>query len=284
MRVHAYRLLAAPLAAMIMAAPVAAQDKGAAPAAPAAPSAPAASGASGAIATVNGRAIPQSRLDMAVRARVSQGQADSPELRAALKQELITREVMHQEALRRGLDKNAEVVAQVEYLRQEVLIQAVLQDFARKNQPNEAALRAEYEKIKAQQGDREYRARHILLKTEDEAKDTLVQLAKGAKFEALAAERSLDTGSKANGGDLNFAPPARYVKPFADALTKLKKGETTRAPVQTQFGWHIIQLTDERAMKVPTFDEAKERLAQMMAQQSLQKVVAELRAKAKITE
>lgn len=274
MRINAYRLFAAPLAAMVLSVPAVAQDKGAAPSAPAA----------GPVATVNGKTIPQSRLDMAVRARVSQGQADSPELRAALKQELITREVMHQEALKRGLDKNAEVLQQVEFLKQEVLIQAVLQDFAKKNQPNDAALRAEYDKIKAQQGEKEYRARHILVKTEEEAKDTLAQLAKGAKFEALAAERSLDTGSKANGGDLNFAPPARYVKPFADALTKLKKGETTKTAVQTQFGWHIIQLMDERAMKVPTFEEAKDRLAQMMAQQSLQKVVADLRSKAKITE
>lgn len=273
MRIHAYRLFAAPLAAMVLSVPAVAQDKGAAPAA-----------AAGTIATVNGKAIPQVRLDMAVRARVSQGQPDSPELRAALKQELITREVMHQEALKRGLEKSAEVLQQVEFLRQEVLIQAVLQDYAKKNQPNEAALRAEYDKIKAQQGDKEYRARHILLKTEEEAKDTLAQLAKGAKFEALASERSLDTGSKANGGDLNFAPPARYVKPFADALTKLKKGETTKSAVQTQFGWHIIQLVDERAMKVPTYEEAKDRLAQMMAQQSLQKVVADLRSKAKITE
>jgi len=274
MSTHVYRLIAAPLAAMMLSVPAVAQDKGAAPAAPAA----------GTVATVNGKAIPQARLDMAVRSRVAQGQPDSPELRNALKQELITREVMHQEALKRGLDKNAEVLSQVEFLKQEVLIQAVLQDYAKKNQPTDAVLRAEYDKIKAQQGDKEYRARHILLKTEDEAKDTLAQLTKGAKFEALASERSLDTGSKTNGGDLNFAPPARYVKPFADALTKLKKGETTKIPVQTQFGWHIIQLTDERAMKVPTFEEAKDRLAQMLAQQSLQKVVADLRSKAKIIE
>jgi peptidyl-prolyl cis-trans isomerase C len=272
MSTHVYRLIAVPLAVLMLSVPAAAQDKGAAPA------------AAGTVATVNGKAIPQSRLDMAVRARVAQGQPDSPELRAALKQELITREVVHQEALKRGLDKNPEVLQQVEVLKQEVLIQALLQDYARKNHPTEAVLRAEYDKIKAQQGDKEYRARHILVKTEEEAKDTLAQLAKGAKFETLASERSLDTGSKANGGDLNFAPPARYVKPFAEALTKLKKGETTKTPVQTQFGWHIIQLTDERAMKVPTFEEAKDRLAQMMAQQSLQKVVAELRAKSKITE
>lgn len=266
MKIHAYRLIAAPLAALLLSASALAQDGGAA------------------IATVNGKAIPQSRLDVLVRERVAQGQQDTPELRSFLKQELINREVILQESLKRGLDKNAEVVMQLDMMRQGVLVAAFLQDYLRKNRPSDAALKAEYDRVKAQQGDKEYRARHILVKTEDEAKDTLAQLAKGAKFEALASERSIDTGSKANGGDLNWAPAGRYVKPFADALTKLKKGETTRTAVQTQFGWHIIQLQDERAMKVPTFDEAKGQLVQMLSQQSLQKVVADLRAKSKITE
>jgi len=169
-------------------------------------------------------------------------------------------------------------------VRQGVLVAAFLQDHLRKNQPNDTTLKGEYERIKSQQGDKEYRARHILLKTEEEAKDALAQLAKGGKFEAIASEKSLDTGSKANGGDLNWAPPGRYVKPFAEALTRLKKGETTKAPVQTQFGWHVIQLQDERPLKIPTFDEAKNQLVQMMSQQTLQKVVADLRSKAKITE
>ena len=271
MKIHLSRLLVSPLAALLIVAPVGAQEKGAAQ-------------PNGTVATVNGKPIPQAKLDLLVRERMAQGQQDTPELRNFLKQELINREVIQQEATKRGLDKSPDVVMQLDMVRQGVLVAAFLQDYLRKNQPSDTALKSEYEKIKAQQGEKEYRARHILVKTEEEAKDALSQLAKGGKFETLAAEKSIDTGSKGNGGDLNWAPPGRYVKPFADALTKLKKGETTKAPVQTQFGWHVIQLTDERPLKMPTFDEAKNQLVQMMSQQSLQKVVAELRSKAKITE
>jgi peptidyl-prolyl cis-trans isomerase C len=273
MKTHFSLLLGMPLAAMLVALPVSAQDKGAG-----APT------QNGTIATVNGKPIAQAKLEVLVRERVAQGQQDSPELRSFLKQELINREVLQQESVKRGLDKNEQVMLQLEMVRQGVLVAAFLQDHLRKNQPNETTLKTEYERIKSQQGDKEYRARHILVKTEEEAKDALAQLAKGAKFEAIASEKSLDTGSKANGGDLNWAPPGRYVKPFAEALTKLKKGETTKSPVQTQFGWHVIQLQDERPLKVPTYDEAKQQLVQMMSQQSLQKLVAELRSKAKISE
>jgi peptidyl-prolyl cis-trans isomerase C len=257
--------------AVLLAFPATAQDKGAA--SPASP-----------IATVNGKAIMASQLEMLVRERMSQGQQDSPELRSFLKQELINREVILQESVKRGLDKNPEVLLQLEMVRQGVLVAAYLQDYLRRNQPNDATLKTEYEKIKAQQGDKEFRARHVLVKTEDEAKDVIAQLSKGGKFEQIASEKSLDTGSKGNGGDLGWAPPGRYVKPFAEALTRLKKGELTRTPVQTQFGWHVIQLQEERALKMPSFDEAKQQLVQMMSQQSLQKAVAELRSKSKITE
>lgn len=268
------RLLGVPLAAMLIAlTPAAAQDQGAA--------APAQNGT---IATVNGKPISQAKLELLVRERVKQGQQDSPELRSFLKQELINWEVLQQEATRQGLDKSPEVAIQLDLIRQRIVAGALLQEHLRKNQPSETALKNEYERIKAQHGDKEYRARHILVKTEEEAKEAIAQLGKGVKFETIAAEKSLDTGSRANGGDLDWSTPGRYVKPFAEALTKLKKGETTKAPVQTQFGWHVIQLQDERPRKVPTFDEAKSQLAQMMSQQSLQNLVAELRSKAKITE
>ncbi len=273
MKTHFSLLLGMPLAAMLVALPVSAQDKGAG-----APT------QNGTIATVNGKPIAQAKLEVLVRERVAQGQQDSPELRSFLKQELINREVLQQESVKRGLDKNEQVMLQLEMVRQGVLVAAFLQDHLRKNQPNETTLKTEYERIKSQQGDKEYRARHILVKTEEEAKDALAQLAKGAKFDAFASVKTLDRGPKAYGGDLKGAPPGRYVKPFAEALTKLKKGETTKSPVQTQFGWHVIQLQDERPLKVPTYDEAKQQLVQMMSQQSLQKLVAELRSKAKISE
>jgi len=266
--------LPAIIAGLLVAAPALAQDKGAA-------RAPAAGGV---VATVNGQPIPGARMEMLVRQATSQGQPDSPELRGAIKDELINREIVVQEALRRGMDKSADYAAQMELLRHQVLFQMYLADYARSHQPKDAELRAEYDRIKAARGDKEYRARHILVKTEDEAKDVLGQLAKGGKFEQLASEKSLDPGSKTTGGDLNWAPASAYVKPFADALTKLKKGETTRSPVQTQFGWHVIQLQEDRPTKLPGFDEVKGQIAQRLTQQSLQKAVGDLRAKAKVTD
>jgi len=261
------------LMALVLTGPAWAQDKGAP-----------AQGGNGAIATVNGKAIPQARLDILLRERMAQGQQDSPELRNFLKQQLINLELMSQESLKRGLDKTPEVAVALEMGRIQILSSAFASDYLRKNQANDTTLKSEYDKIKAQQGDKEFRVRHILVKTEEEAKEALGQLAKGGSFDKIAAEKSLDTGSKGNGGDLNWSPPGRYVKPFADALTKLKKGETTKTPVQTQFGWHIIRLEDERPLKIPTFDEAKGQLMQMMSQQALQKAVADMRSKAKITE
>ena len=147
---------------------------------------------------------------------------------------------------------------------------------------SDEAMRKEYENAKTLAGAKEYKARHILVKEEAEAKQIIAQLKKGGNFEKIAAEKSEDTGSKNRGGDLDWAPPARYVKPFADALVKLKKGQLTDTPVQTQFGWHVIRLDDERATKIPPFDEVKNNIQQQMQQQAVQKAIADLRAKAKV--
>jgi peptidyl-prolyl cis-trans isomerase C len=203
-------------------------------------------------------------------------------MREALKQQMINRELMTQEAVRRGLDKGAETAARLTFSRQDVLSTAFIQEALKKTPVTDEAVRKEYERIKAQLGAREYKARHILVAKEDEAKDVIAQLQKGGNFEKIAAERSNDPGSKTSGGDLGWAPPGRYVKPFADALLKLKKGQTTDAPVQTQFGWHVIRVEDERASRIPSFDEAKPQLQQMLQGQAVEKAVADLRAKAKI--
>jgi len=231
---------------------------------------------------VNGKAIPQSRLDAAVKNRIAQGQPDSPQLRESVKDALINQEIIAQEALRKGLDKNSEVAAAIEINRKDILVNAYIQDYLKAHPLTDDAMRQEYERIKPQIPTKEYKPRHILVGAEAEAKEIIALIHKGGNFEKLAAERSNDPGSKVNGGDLDWGPSGRYVKPFADALVKLKKGQVTDAPVQTQFGWHVIRLDDERATKVPSFDEAKPQLQQMMRQQMVQKVVADLRAKAKI--
>ena len=231
---------------------------------------------------VNGKEIPQSRIEAVVKARVAQGQPDSPELRNNIKDIMVNHEIISQEALKKGLDKKPEVSAQMEVSRQEILVNAYLQEYLRNNPVSEDAMKKEYERSKTQAGTREYKAHHILLEKEDEAKDVIAQIKKGTSFEKLADERSKDAGTKGRGGDLDWNLPVNYVKPFADALAKLKKGQMTDAPVQSNFGWHVIRLDDERAFKAPAFEEVKVNLQRGMQQQMIQKAVSDLRAKAKI--
>lgn len=230
---------------------------------------------------VNGISIPQARIDLGVKAATAQGQTDSPELRKAIREEIINREVMAQEASKLGLDKSPEVVQQVELAKQSVLVGAFVQDYAKNHPISEDQLKQEYEKLKVKLGDKEFNVRHILVGTEDEAKAIIAQLGKKAKFEKLAA-KSMDAGSAERGGALGWAVPGNFVPPFANALLSLKKGEYTKEPVQSQFGWHIIKLDDVRGLKVPPFEEIKPQLQQRLQQQSFQKAISDLRAKAKI--
>ncbi len=238
--------------------------------------------AADAIAKVNGKEIPQTRLDVFLKNATAQGQPDSPELRTRIRDELVTREVMLQEAAKSGIDKNPDIVTQIEMQRQSLIINAFLQDYVKAHPVSEETMRKEYDAAKNQAGAKEYKARHILVKEEAEAKQIIAQLKKGGSFEKIAADKSEDTGSKVRGGDLDWAPSNRYVKPFSDALGKLKKGQLTDAPVQSQFGWHVIRLDDERPTKIPPFEEVKNNIQQQMQQQAVQKAIAEFRAKAKI--
>ncbi|MDP2239388.1 MAG: peptidylprolyl isomerase [Burkholderiales bacterium] len=231
---------------------------------------------------VNGVTIPQARLDFLVKNATLQGQPDTPELRIKVKEELVAREVLAQEAAKKGLEKNPEVITQIELQRQGVLINAYLQDYAKAQPITDEMMKKEYDQVKAQNGNKEYKARHILVETEDEAKQIIGQIKKGGNFEKIAADKSKDTGSKAQGGNLDWSPANRYVPPFAQALGKLKKGQMTDAPVQTQFGWHVIRLDEERSAKFPTFEEAKVQIQQQMQQQAVTKLIADLRAKAKV--
>ncbi len=236
----------------------------------------------GTVAKVNGIAIPQSRLDLVIKAATAQGQPDSAEMRNALRENLITEEVLTQEAIKKGLDRNPDVVTQIDLARQGILIRAYQADFMRNNPVSDDELRKEYESVKSQMGDKEYKARHILVETEQEAKDLVASLKKGGVFEKLASERSIDTGSKSNGGELGWSSAAVYVKPFSDALTKLKKGETTSQPVQTPFGWHVIRLDDVRTAVPPSFDEVKQNMQQRVLQRKFAAVVESLRKNAKV--
>lgn len=233
------------------------------------------------VATVNGKEIPRARADILVRERTQQGMSDSPQLRNAVREELINREVLYQEAERRGILKTADVREQMELARQAVVIRALLTDWQKNQQVDDETLKAEYERLKAQTPSQEYRARHILVEKEDEAKQIIAKLKKGAKFDELA-KASKDAGSREKGGDLGWSVSTTYVKPFADALTGLEKGKMTETPVQSQFGWHVIRLDDVRGTTHPAFEQIKPQIAQRMQAQMVEKFVQDLRTKSKV--
>jgi peptidyl-prolyl cis-trans isomerase C len=242
---------------------------------------PAAFAADKSAALVNGVSIPQSRIDMRVKAITAQNQNDTPELRKAVREDMINLEVMAQEAARLGLDKDTEVMQQIDLAKQSVLVGAFVQDYAKKHPISEDLLKQEYDRLKTTLGDKEYNARHILVETEAEAKDIIAQLGKKGKFEKLA-KKSKDAGSASQGGSLGWTIPGRFVPEFANALLNLKKGEYTKTPVQSKFGWHVIQLDDTREMKAPPFEEVKPQLQQRLHQQAIKKAIEDLRDKAKI--
>jgi peptidyl-prolyl cis-trans isomerase C len=233
------------------------------------------------LAVVNGKPVPSSRADAMIKQLAAQGQQDSPQLRSMVKEELINREILIQEADKLGLGNNPDVKSQLDIARQSIVIRALVADYLKKHPVTDAEVKAEYDKFKAQAGDKEYRARHILVDKEDDAKAIIAKLKGGAKFEDLA-KQSKDPGSAANGGDLDWASPASYVKPFSDAMVGLQKGQVTETPVKTQFGYHVIKLEDVRAAKVPALEEVKPQIAESLQQKKLQAYQEDLRKKAKI--
>jgi peptidyl-prolyl cis-trans isomerase C len=234
------------------------------------------------VATVNGKPIPAAKVDQVVKQVVAQGKAtDSPQLREAIKKDLIGREVLIQEADKQGVGTRPDVKNAIDNARQSIIINAMLADYIKKNPVKDADIKAEYDKYKAQVGDKEYHARHILVGTEDEAKQIIAKLKGGAKFEDLA-KQSKDPGSAANGGDLDWASPASFVPDFSKAMTSLQKGQITETPVKTQYGYHVIKLEDVRPAKVPPLEEVKQQVAESLQQRKLAAFREELMKKAKI--
>ncbi len=234
------------------------------------------------VAVVNGKAIPMSRVDATVKQVEAQGQQkDSKELREMIKKDLIAREVMMQEAIKQGFDKSDTVKQQLDAARQSIVVSAMMREYAGKNKVADADIKAEYERYKAQAGDKEYRVRHILVETEAEGKAIIAKLKGGAKFEDLA-KTSKDTASANNGGDLDWASPSVFPKEFSDAFVGLAKGAVTAAPVKTNNGYHVIKLDDTRAAKLPTMEEVKPQIAEALTNKKLQAYQEELAKKATI--
>jgi peptidyl-prolyl cis-trans isomerase C len=233
------------------------------------------------IATVNGKAVPKARVDVLLQQATRGGQPVTPEMQVQARDQVVLREIFVQEATKRGVAASPDFAAQMALARESILIRELFDDYRKKNPVSDADAKSEYDKFKAQASGTEYKARHILVEKEDDAKALIAQIKAGAKFEDLAKKSSKDTGSAENGGDLDFAKADSYVPEFGGALAKLKKGEMTDAPVKSQFGWHIIRLEDTREAAFPGFEEVKGQIKQRLEQMRLQAYQEELRNKAK---
>jgi peptidyl-prolyl cis-trans isomerase C len=248
------------------------------------------------VAIVNGVGIPQARLDFVAKSQLAQSQGqqgqpgqqplqDSPEFRNNLREILITREILFQEAVKRKLDKNPDYQTQLDLAKQQIILAVLIEDLSKKLTPAEADVRKEYERVKTERGGeigKQYKSRHILVKEEADAKQIIADLDAGGDFAAIAKEKSEDTGTKESGGELDWSEAQSYVQPFGEALKALKKGERTKEPVKTSYGYHIIELEDVKSVAFPEFDQVKPQIQQQLATKVRDDYIADLRAKAKV--
>ena len=234
------------------------------------------------LAIVNGKAVPLARVEALAQQVAASGRPVDDQVRAQMKEEVILREVFMQEAQKRGIGASDDFKTQMELARQTIMIRALFADYQKKNPITDAAMQAEYDKFVAANGGKEYRARHILVETEDEAKAIVKSIKGGAKFEDIAKKQSKDPGSGANGGDLDWAAAAGYVTEFSEAMVKLDKGQMTDVPVKSQFGWHVIRVDDVRQAQLPKLEDIKPQMLQQMQQQQLSEYQRTLREKAKV--
>ncbi len=251
------------------------------------PAAPAAADKSmpppAAVAIVNGTPISRTEFDIYLKGLLQGKQQElTPEQKNQVLDEMISMQLLSAQAEKEGVDKDPDTAAQLEVLRIRVLADAESQKYLKGQEPTDAQLHAEYDTAIASMDKTEYHARHILVSSKDQADQIIKKLKGGAKFEDLAKAQSLDTGSKANGGDLGWFTTSHMVKPFADAVKDLKKGEITPQPVQTQYGWHVIQLEDTREAAPPPFEQVKAQLVNAVIRKKLQAYVEDLKKNAKI--
>ena len=234
-------------------------------------------------ATVNGTVISQKLVEMILKQQAQQGMPDNAESRKMIIDSLATQLILSQEAAKKGLDTTSEIADQLEMARQSILAEAYVQDYMKSNPVTDDMLTAEYDKIKTQASGNQYKARHILVEKEADAKDIIVKLKKDPKaFDALAKSKSKDPGSKDKGGDLGWFDSRGMVPEFSTAVAKLEKDKFTEEPVKSKFGYHVILLEDTRPNPIPTLDQVKPGLTQQVQQQNFVKMVEGMKAQAKI--
>ena len=236
------------------------------------------------IAIVNGKPVPTSRMKVFEQQLERAGRPMTDEIKAQIKEELITRELLTQAAEREGMAKTDDYKNGMELARQTVLVNALRNNYAKQHPVTDAEAKAEYDKVAATQNGEEFLASHILVEGEKEAKDLIAKIKQGGKFEELAKQHSKDPGSGANGGSLGWASAGTYVPEFSAAMAKLSKGQMTDAPVKSQFGWHIIRVDDKRKAesKLPPFEQVKPQIVQQLEAQKLAEYEKGLREKARI--
>jgi peptidyl-prolyl cis-trans isomerase C len=235
------------------------------------------------VAVVNGTPISRAEFDVYVKNLLQGKQQElTPDQKNQVLDELISLQLLAAKAEKDGLQNDPDTLAQLQLLRTRVLADAASQKYVKSQQPSDVELHAEYEAGVAGMDKTEYKARHILVPSKELADQLIKKLKAGAKFEDLVKANSTDNGSKNNGGDLGWFNPSRMVKPFGDAVKSLKKGDVTPEPVQTQYGWHVIQLEDTRDATPPPFEQVKAQLTNSAVRKQLQVYVGELKKDAKI--
>jgi peptidyl-prolyl cis-trans isomerase C len=234
------------------------------------------------IAIVNGKAVPKARAEALSEQVKRSGRPITPEMEQQIKDEVIAREIFIQEAQKQGLDTTEDFKTQMELARQTILIRDLFTNYQKTNAVSDEEVKAEYDRFAAANSGKEYKARHILVDKEDDAKAIIAKLKKGGKFEDIAKKESKDPGSGAKGGDLDWAPAGNYVAEFSAALAALSKGKLTDTPVKSQFGYHVIRLDDVRDAQLPPLEQVKPQVLQQLQQQKLAKYQNDLRTKAKV--
>jgi peptidyl-prolyl cis-trans isomerase C len=234
------------------------------------------------VATVNGVPISRSMYDYYVKNTAGKPANElTADQRSQLLDNLVRGEVVAQQAQKEGLDKTGDTASLLELSQLQILEQADAEHYLKDRKATDAERQAEYDSQVAAMPKTQYHARHILVTTQDAAQKVIDELKKGAKFEDVAKKESIDS-SKEQGGDLGWFSPANMVKPFADAVATLKKGEVTPAPVQSQYGWHVIQLLDTRETPVPPLDSVKERVDQLVQNKKFKAYQDDLMKTAKV--
>jgi len=233
------------------------------------------------VAVVNGKTISKAAFEQYAQQLRGKAKVDSPDASKSLVDQLVMEELLVQQANKQKLEDDPQIKQQLEMIQRSLLASTVVRRMLSENAPSEDAIKKEYETAVAAMKGKEYKASHILVDSEDKAKEVIAELKKGGKFAELAKAKSSDS-SAANGGDLGWFTPSMMVPPFAQAVAKMEKGKYSEEPVQTPFGWHVILLEDVRDAKPPTLDELRPQIAQMLQSRMVNDYLEKLRAGAKI--